>query len=154
MRIITKLQAVGDDCGLALTFRRPLFGSPRWRISMSDVEELVQSFIGVWNETDPQRRREIVRSLWRTDGRHLMGVHDVEGHEALEQRVASSNQRSVVDKNYVFRPATDIQALPGVVKFRWDMARRDTGEVAAAGVGFLTLDQERRIRCDYLFTES
>jgi hypothetical protein len=72
----------------------------------------------------------------------------------VEQRVAASNQRSVVDKNFVFRPATEIKILPGVVKFRWDMARRDTGEVAAAGVGFLTLDQERRIKCDYLFTES
>jgi hypothetical protein len=67
--------------------------------------------------------------------------------------VAASNQRSVVDKNFVFRPATAIQTLPEVVKFRWDMARRDTGEVISAGVGFLTLDAERRIKCDYLFTE-
>jgi hypothetical protein len=83
-----------------------------------------------------------------------MGAHDLEGHEALEQRVAASNQSNVVDKNFVFRPATGIQALPGVVKFRWDLARRDTGEVVSAGVGFLTLDQAHRIRCDYLFTES
>jgi hypothetical protein len=34
------------------------------------------------------------------------------------------------------------------------LARRDTGEVVSAGVGFLTLDQAHRIRCDYLFTES
>jgi hypothetical protein len=34
------------------------------------------------------------------------------------------------------------------------MARRDTGEVVAAGVGFLMLDHAHRIRCDYLFTES
>lgn len=121
---------------------------------MSGVEELVQSFVSVWNETDPQRRREMVRSLWLTDGRHLMGTHDVEGHEALEQRVAASNRRNVVDKNFVFRPATGIQTLPGVVKFRWDMARCDTGEVVSAGVGFLTLDQAGRIKCDYLFTES
>jgi hypothetical protein len=121
---------------------------------MSNDEELVQSFVSVWNETDPQRRREMVRSLWRTDGRHLMGAHDVEGHEALEQRVTASNQSNVVDKNFVFRPATGIQTLPGVVKFRWDMVRRDTGEVVSAGVGFLTLDQARRIKCDYLFTES
>jgi hypothetical protein len=35
-----------------------------------------------------------------------------------------------------------------------DMARRETGEVVSAGIGFLTLDQARRIGNDDLFTES
>lgn len=120
---------------------------------MSSIDELVQTFVNVWNERDPARRREMVRALWRVDGRHLMGAQDVRGHEALEQRVAASNQHNVIDKDYVFRPATAIQSLPGVVKFRWDMARRDTGEVISAGVGFLALDEEGRVACDYLFTE-
>ncbi len=35
-----------------------------------------------------------------------------------------------------------------------DLARRDAGEVVSAGIGFLTLDQSRRIGGDYLFTGS
>jgi hypothetical protein len=54
----------------------------------------------------------------------------------------------------VFRPAGAIQQLPGVVKFRWDMARREDGTVAAAGVGFLMLDADGKITRDCLFTES
>jgi hypothetical protein len=122
--------------------------------TMKSTEELVQSFVSVWNEKDPRRRSEMVRNLWRADGRHLMGTHDVQGHEGLEQRVAASNQRNVVEKGCVFRPATGIQSLPGVVKFRWDMARCDTGELISAGVGFLALDEEQRIICDHLFTET
>ena len=121
---------------------------------MKSTEELVQSFVSVWNEKDPRRRSEMVRNLWRADGRHLMGTHDVQGHEGLEQRVAASNQRNVVEKGYMFRPATGIQSLPGVVKFRWDMARSDTGELISAGVGFLALDEEQRIISDHLFTET
>ena len=121
---------------------------------MNHIEELVQRFVSVWNEMDATRRGEQVRTLWRTDGRHVMGANDTRGHEALTQRVAASNQRNLREKNYVFRPATAIQALAGVVKFRWDMANRDTDGVVSAGVGFLTLDENHRISCDYLFAES
>jgi hypothetical protein len=57
---------------------------------MNHIEELVQRFVMVWNETDPSRRGEEVRNLWRIDGRHLMGANDTRGHDALEQRVAAS----------------------------------------------------------------
>ena len=113
----------------------------------------MQAFVGVWNERDPARRSETVRALWLPDGRHLMGAQDVRGHAALEARVAASNQSNVIEKGYIFRPAMAIQSLPGVIKFRWDMARADTGEVISAGVGFLAVDEAGRIVCDYLFTE-
>ena len=121
---------------------------------MTEIETLVQRFVSVWNETDPLQRRHLVRTLWCENGRHLMGTQDVRGHEALEHRVAASNQRNVLEKNYIFRPATAIQSLPGVVKFRWDMARGDTNEIVAAGIGFLVLDEDQLIVCDYLFAES
>jgi hypothetical protein len=95
----------------------------------------------------------MVRTLWLPDGRHLMGAQDVRGHGALEERVTASNRRNVVEQGYTFRPATAIQSLPGVVKFRWDMARPESDEVISAGVGFLAIDDEARIICDYLFTE-
>lgn len=113
----------------------------------------MQAFVSVWNERDPARRREMVRTLWAPNGRHLMGAQDVQGHSALEERVAASNQHNVIEKGYIFRPATAIQSLPGVIKFRWDMARSTSGEVISHGVGFLAINDEARIVCDYLFTE-
>ena len=120
---------------------------------MNSVEDLVQTFINVWNERDPARRSKMVQSLWAPDGRHLMGVQDVRGHGALDERVATSHQRNVIEKGYTFRPATAIQSLPGVIKFRWDMAHSESGELISAGVGFLAINSEGRIACDYLFTE-
>ena len=95
----------------------------------------------------------MVRSLWAPDGRHLMGAQDVRGHGALDERVATSHQRNVIEQGYTFRPATAIQSLPGVIKFRWDMAHSESGELISAGVGFLAINSEGRIACDYLFTE-
>ena len=120
---------------------------------MNNAEDLVQAFVSVWNESDPTRRSEMVRHLWVSDGRHLMGAQDVRGYDSLDERVAASNRLNVIEKGYVFRPATAIQSLPGVIKFRWDMARRESGEVISVGVGFLVINDEGRIVCDYLFTE-
>lgn len=121
---------------------------------MGDVQRLAERFVSVWNERDPDRRHAMVRSLWAIDGRHLMGTQDVRGYEALEERVAASNRHNVVEKDYVFRPPTAIQSLPGAIKFRWDMVRRASGEVVSNGVGLLVVDDEGRVRCDYLFAES
>jgi hypothetical protein len=121
---------------------------------VNSVEGVVQAFVSVWNERDPARRSEMVRTLWVPDGRHLMGTQDVRGHCALEERIATSNQRNVIEKGCIFRPATAIQSLPGVTKFRWDMVRSESGEVISAGVGFLAINDEGRIVCDYLFAES
>jgi hypothetical protein len=120
---------------------------------VNTIQDLVQAFVSVWNERDPARRSELVRTLWVPDGRHLMGTQDVRGHSALEERVATSNERNVIEKGYTFRPATAIQSLPGMIKFRWDMARPESSEVISAGVGFLAINDEGRIVCDYLFTE-
>jgi hypothetical protein len=121
---------------------------------VSNAEELVQAFVSVWNERDPARRAATVRRLWAADGRHLMGAQDIRGHDALEERVAASHRRNVIEKDYVFRPATAIDTLPGVTKFSWDMALRETGEVVSAGLGFLVVGDDGHIVCDYLFVDS
>lgn len=119
-----------------------------------DVETLVQRFVSVWNEKEPGRRRLAVESLWTANGRHYMGAHDVSGHDALEARVTASHQRNVVEGGGWFRPATAIQNLAGVVKFRWDLAKRNSDEVLSAGIGFLVRDASGKIVADYLFAES
>jgi hypothetical protein len=83
-----------------------------------DFEEIVQRFVSVWNECDSDRRRETVEGLWSPEGRHLMGAQDAQGYDALFERVRASNQRSVIENGCLFRPATSIQALPGVVSGR------------------------------------
>jgi hypothetical protein len=121
---------------------------------MEEIEKMVQRFVEVWNETNPMQRRAKIESLWASNGRHYMGPHNVGGYDDLVTRVAASHQRNVVEGGAVFRPATAIQILPGVVKFRWDMTRRESDEPLSAGVGFLCLDPDNKIVADYLFAES
>ena len=103
-------------------------------VAMIEIDELVQRFVGVWNETDAGRRRATIESLWAENGRHLMGASDSKGYDALEARVKASHERSVVQGGNLFAPATMIQSLPGVVKFRWEMVKQISPEVTARGV--------------------
>jgi hypothetical protein len=121
---------------------------------MADTIETVERFVAVWNQADAERRRSEINNLWTANGRHLMGSQDVQGHDALFERVTASHNASVRDNGRTFRPPTKVQVLPGAAKFRWDMIVVDTGLVVAAGVGFLLLDNNHKIVCDYLFTET
>jgi len=82
---------------------------------VNTAEDLVQAFVGVWNERDPARRGEMVRALWLPDGRHLMGAQDVRGHGALEarrecERPAMMRISATVADHRLFQPATAGQA--------------------------------------------
>jgi hypothetical protein len=39
---------------------------------VTDLKELVDRYVAVWNEPDSARRREAVRELWTADGVQLL----------------------------------------------------------------------------------
>lgn len=52
-----------------------------------------------------------------------------------------------------FRQRELASRVGDVVKFRWEMVQRDTGEIAAVGLEILMLDADERILRDYQFIE-
>ncbi|MGW1066927.1 hypothetical protein ACWD4F_20720 [Streptomyces aureus] len=41
-------------------------------MSATDAQDLIERYIGVWNEPDPGIRLKTVRDLWTEDGVHLL----------------------------------------------------------------------------------
>ena len=39
---------------------------------MSDVYELADRYVGLWNEPDALRRRQLIAELWTEDGVHIL----------------------------------------------------------------------------------
>ena len=62
--------------------------------------------------------------------------------------------RDFTPGEFVFRRRDDMMRVGDVVKFRWEMVRRQDGETSAVGLEFLVLDHDGRIRLDYQFIES
>jgi hypothetical protein len=137
---------------------------------MSDLSELANRYVAVWNEADADLRREGVERLWSEGGVQRVQAPEemreraaalamntaleVRGHRELTARVCRAYDEFVAPGEFVFRRRDDVMRVGDVVKFRWEMVRREDGDTAAVGLEFLVLDHDGRIRLDYQFIES
>lgn len=135
-----------------------------------DINDLTDRYTALWNEPDAARRRAAIRTLWSDDATHVLQaptelrhsaaglgfdhlVLQARGFNALEFRVTHAYEEFVAPGTFVFRSRGNAERLHDVVKFNWEMARRDGGEVAGVGLEVLILGPDGRIVSDYQFIE-
>jgi ketosteroid isomerase-like protein len=130
--------------------------------------ELVDRYFALWNEADPERRRELIEGLWAEDGEQILqateearriaagpgvgtsAVFEVRGYAELEARVASAYEHWIAALGWSFRSRDDVDRVHDVVKFHWEAVDAD-GEVTGVGLNFLVLTADGRIERDYSF---
>lgn len=73
-------------------------------MSATDVNttEFVDRYLQVWNEPDPDARRQLVRDLWAADAVEYTDANEYRGHEALEARVTKAHTQFVEEGGFVF----------------------------------------------------
>jgi hypothetical protein len=137
---------------------------------MSPITDLIQRYVAVWNEPNADARRAAVRELWTADGAQILQppreildqaaqigffnpVLEARGHAALEARVTRAHDEFVASGGFRFVPRGDVMQVGDVVKFGWEMVSADGGDAAGAGLEFVMLDAQDRIRLDYQFIE-
>lgn len=135
-----------------------------------DIHQLTDRYVAVWNEPDTERRRAAISELWSDDAVHVLQppkdllraaeglgfgrlVLEARGHDALDFRVTRAHEEFVAPGTFVFRSRGNADRLHDVVKFTWEMAPRDGGEVAGVGLEILMLGPDGRIVADYQFIE-
>jgi hypothetical protein len=119
---------------------------------MDSHTELAERYVAVWNETDAERRRNQIATLWTPQGEHYVRTLRAQGHEELERRVTNSHEKNVRDAGYRFRRGGEAQALHDSVMFHWEMFRPGREHVVEAlGLQFLRLAPDGRIAVDYQF---
>jgi hypothetical protein len=130
--------------------------------------ELADRYVALWNEADPDRRRELIAGLWAEDGEYILqaaeearkiaagpgvganAVFEVRGHVEIEARAASAYDHWVASEGWSFRRRGDADRVRDVVKFHWEAVDKD-GEVTGVGLNFLVLAGDGRIMRDYVF---
>ena len=137
---------------------------------MPTPSELVERYVAMWNEGDSDARSAAVRELWAQDGAHVLQppremlgeaarigfinpVLEARGHLALEARVTRAYEEFVGSGEFRFRSRNDAVQIGDVIKFGWEMVPAAGGDIAAAGLEFVVMDTQGRIRCDYQFIE-
>lgn len=117
----------------------------------TNIAELADRYVALWNLTDAGARRDTIASLWVPQGEHCVRTLQAKSYEALEQRVASSHEKNVRDNGFRFIATGDAQPLRDTVMFHWQMVPAAGGPVAAVGLEFLLLAEDGRIAIDYQF---
>jgi hypothetical protein len=133
-----------------------------------DPQDLADRYVTQWTEADATRRRAAIERLFCDDGTHVLQppseireiaaglgfdhpTLEARGHDAIEVRVTRSYEDFVAKQGITFRSRGDAVRLDGVVKFGWDSVSVETGEVLGGGLEILVLDDDGRIRTDYMF---
>jgi ketosteroid isomerase-like protein len=116
-----------------------------------DIDQFVNRYVAVWNESDPVARRSAIAGLWDADGIQITKSARYHGHDALEARITEAHNDLVRDAGFVFRSAGDAAGHHDTVAFTTHMIPAGGGNIAWTGRIFLTLGGNRLIRHEYQF---
>lgn len=135
-----------------------------------DSANVVDQYLGMWNEPDPSVRRRTITSIFAADAHHAVGAPiemrdaafslgfprltlDVRGHTDLEFRVAQAYAEFVGSGQYRFEPRGEARRVGQVVMFGWQMVATANGELAGTGTDVIVLDLAGRIVTDHQFVD-
>ena len=91
-----------------------------------------------------------IAALWAPEGAHYVGTREVQGYDALEQRVTGSHEKNVRDGGHRFKVSA-VHALQDAVMVDWNMVPSAGDAVVAAGRDVFIVDADHRILIDYQF---
>jgi len=120
---------------------------------MADYDQLIDRYVTMWNEADPDRRRQQIAALWSEDCLHANKRAEWRGHAQMMERVTGSYEKSIRDGGYRFEPLGNTEGYRNVVRFNWYMRPANGGKIAAQGFELLTLADDGRIQADYQFID-
>jgi hypothetical protein len=102
---------------------------------MTDIEQIVDRYVAVWNETDPSRRYALIVTTWTEDGRYLDPLMAGEGHEGIDAMVQGVQTQF---PGFQFRRTGAVDAHHDRVRFAWELGPGE-GAALAGGVDFGTV---------------
>lgn len=109
---------------------------------MTDVKKVVDDYIATWNETDAERRRELVAKAFADDATYVDAHRSGEGTEGIAEMIGAAQEQF---------PGHRIELSYGPdshndrVRFAWTLHGPDGGAVAG-GADFATLAGDGRLR--------
>jgi hypothetical protein len=109
---------------------------------MPDPTTIVRTYIEMWNETDPQRRRELVADTVTDDASYLDPLMSGQGPDGISDMIAGAQQQF---PGHRFELVSGPDAHHDRVRFTWSLGSPD-GQPVAIGVDFATTADDGRMR--------
>ena len=110
---------------------------------MTDVATLIDTYISIWNEGVPERRRALIAGAFADDATYLDPMMESEGPDGIDAMIAGAQQQF---PGHRFTLIDGPDAHHDRVRFTWSLAAADGGDPVAIGVDFATLAADGRLR--------
>jgi SnoaL-like domain len=117
----------------------------------NDLNNLINRYIEAWNETDGERRRELVAAVWSDDGTYLDPLMSGAGHDSIATMIGLAQQQF---PEHRFELSFGPDAHHDAVRFAWRLYGPDGDASVAAGVDFGLVADDGRLRSVTGFLES
>jgi hypothetical protein len=109
---------------------------------VSDINDLVERYLAVWNETDPTARAAQIADLLTDDAEYTDPLVSVRGHAGLDAAVAAVQQQFA---GLEFGLGGPIDSHHGIARFTWHLGRPGE-EPLVIGFDVAVLGDDGRIR--------
>ena len=106
---------------------------------MSEFNDLVDRYIAVWNEVDPDRRQRLIAETFSESASYIDPLMTSEGHAEIDGMVRAVQERF---PGYRFGRAGTVDGHHDRIRFHWELAT-EGGSVVAKGTDFATVASER-----------
>ena len=108
---------------------------------MSDVKDLVDRYIAIWNDTDCTSRRALIARTWTEDAHYVDPLMASDGHDGLDTMIAGVQQR-VPDFRFSLLGTPDAHA--DRLRFSWALGPQN-GDAVIKGTDFAVLSADGRL---------
>ncbi len=109
---------------------------------MADTDTLVHNYIEMWNETDPERRRDLVAETVTDDAAYVDPVMEGAGIDGIATMIGAAQSQF---PGHRFTLIAGPEAHHDRVRFTWSLAA-DGGAPVAIGVDFVSVAPDGRMR--------
>jgi len=108
---------------------------------MTDVEAIASSYLAMWNEPDPERRRAPVAAGWAAGSRYADPLTGAEGHDRIAAMIEGARAQ-FPGHGFALRGRPDGHGP--FVRFSWSLVPAG-GAPVAGGTDVARLDAEGRL---------
>jgi len=109
---------------------------------MENLNELIDRYIAMWNETDESRRRALIARIWTEDASYLDPVMQGNGQAEIDAMVRGVHERF---PGHRFRRTSDPDAHHDRVRFSWKLAPEGSAAVVS-GTDFAVVAADQRLQ--------
>jgi hypothetical protein len=109
---------------------------------MSNLTELIDGYIAMWNETDAGRRRNLIEKTWTESASYLDPVMNGEGQSGIDAMVQGVQEKF---PGHQFHRTSDIDSHNDRVRFSWELTP-EGGPAVVGGTDFGIIAADGRLQ--------